>query len=123
MKTIFVKWIAPAALLGVMLAPMAAQADPLGHNDHHPAPINARLHHQDTRILTGERHGMLTPREAERLHARDSRVARQEQRDRWQDHRRHDDRHLTPEQRRHLEWKMNHDSHAINHDEHHHWHG
>lgn len=102
------KWIAPAALLGTLLAPMAAQAAPW----HHRAPVNARLGHQNARIEQGERNGSLNQREANRLEQRDARIHRQEYRDRRSGGR------FTNAERQRLQREENRTSGAINRQKH-----
>lgn len=71
------KLLISAALLGITLLPMAAQA---ASPNHHPGSINARERRQDRRIEQGERRGSLTYRESQRLERRDARLERQEAR-------------------------------------------
>lgn len=78
MKNLGMSWLVPALLLGATLTPSIARADKDDHR--HQQNINARLHHQNTRVEQGERSGSLTNREAQRLEARDARIHRQEAR-------------------------------------------
>ncbi len=97
----FAKCAAAAALLGTLIAPMAAQAQTTHHG------INWRLHHQNARIEQGERSGSLTYRESNRVESRDARIRRQEARMRASGGR------FTPAERRRLQHELNHTSGAI----------
>jgi len=98
------KCAATAALLGTLVAPMAAQAQTT-HSYRHG--INGRLHHQNARIEQGERSGALNGREENRLEARDARIRRQEARMRASGGR------FTPAERRRLQRELNHTNGAI----------
>ena len=104
MNLIF-KALAPVALLGV-LAATAQAAPPRSHDIHH------RLIHQSNRIQQGVSRGQLTPAEAARLRAREAAVARQTARDRASHG------HFSHAERRHVQHELNHDSRAINRDDH-----
>jgi len=100
MKLSLVKFVAPAALLGALLAPIAANAAPW----HNP---NQRLHEQHHRIVQGIRSGQLTPTEARRLEHRDAVI-------RTQDRRFHrTGGYVSPAERARLERELNHSSHSI----------
>ncbi len=105
MKRILIKCLAPAALLGTMLLPMAVQAAP----DHNRQPVAQRLQNQHERIESGVRSGRLTHGEAQRLRARDRQVTQQFRRDR-----RVNGGRLTYGERRRQERELNHGSRAIN---------
>jgi len=96
------KFLVPAALLGTILLPLAAQADSL----------NDRRHDQRQRIEQGVDSGQLTRREQERLNARQAHIRRQEHRDRLSGGR------FTPAERRRIQREYNHTSHAIYRDNH-----
>ncbi len=98
MNTFVLKCLVPAALAGMTLLPMAAQADSL----------RDRQHDQRQRIEQGVHSGQLTRREQFRLNGREARIRHQEYRDR-QEH----DGHLTYGERRHFQREYNHDSRAI----------
>jgi len=102
MKT-FLKFVVPAVMLGVLIAPMAANAIPNGQ-----ANVNARLHRQHARIEAGLHNHDLNRREAGRLQARDNSIHRQERWDRSRDHGR-----LTSNERRNLNGRLNRTSGAI----------
>ena len=76
----------------------------------HPgrAEINSRLRRQDRRINQGERHGQLTPGEAQQLHAEDQSIANQEAQDAAQHH-----GHLTGAERRQINKEENAESRQI----------
>ncbi|BDI34420.1 hypothetical protein CCAX7_64710 [Capsulimonas corticalis] len=103
MKAIFSKLLVPAALMGTMMIPMAAQADTY-HRTH---SINARLHHEHERIVQGERSGQLTRREAAHLNRREWRLHRQEH------HLRETGDRFTPSERARMRREENRTSHAI----------
>jgi hypothetical protein len=101
--SIFVtRCLAPAALLGATLLPLAAHAD----------SINQRLREQRERIRQGVTSGQLTRREQYRLNARDARLRRQEYRARLSGGR------FTPAERRRLQRELNRSSAAIHRQKH-----
>lgn len=97
MKINLVNCLVPAALLGAVLLPLAAQAD----------SINDRLHDQHQRIHQGVASGQLTRREQHRLNAREASIRRQEYRDRLSGGR------FTPRERRHIQGELNRSSRAV----------
>ena len=102
MNTTFTKFLVPAAMLGALIAPVAASAAPIHHHT-----INSRLHHENHRIYEGVRHGSLTPHEAYRLEHREAHLRAQEY------HMRRTGGHLSPWERARLRREENHTSHAI----------
>jgi hypothetical protein len=107
MKLNILKWIVPAALLGITALPIAAQAQP-----YHES-INSRLHNQHARIGQGFEHSQLNGRQVYRLSRRDAQIHRQEHRDR-----RFDNGHLTYGERRNLNRELNRESGTIYRDRH-----
>jgi hypothetical protein len=107
MNTTFAKLLIPAALLGTMMAPVAAKAAPTHHHS-----INGREHQQNHRIYQGVRHGSLTPREAAQLERREANLRRQEY------HARLSGGRLTTRERARLQRKENHVSQTIYHQKH-----
>jgi hypothetical protein len=75
MNTLFVKVLAPIALLGTLAAAPVMAKQP-------PVHAYQRLGHQERRIAQGIRTGELTPRETGRLETREVRMDRQVTRDR-----------------------------------------
>lgn len=86
MKQKLLKLIAPVALLGVTALPVListpAEAAVTHHHHWNRHNINARQHHQQGRIVRGERNGSLTYREANRLERREGQINAIEARDR-----------------------------------------
>ena len=102
MKPIFLSLIAPAAVFGAMVLPVAANA-----KAPNPYGVNARLHRQQERIAFGIANGRLTPGEAVRLERREAAIRRQENYLRFTGGR------LTHKERARLEREENRQSFAI----------
>ena len=98
-----IKLAAAAALLGVTLLPVAAQAQ----------SINQRLQNQHARIRQGVGSDQLTRGEQYRLNRRDASIHRQEYVDRRFDH-----GHLTRGEHRQLNRELNQSSRRIYQDKH-----
>lgn len=111
MKTLTMKCIAPALLLGALALPATAQTPPPPPFHHHEG-INARLHNQQERIHQGVQSDQLTRREQYRLDERDARIRAQEYRARLSGGK------FTPAEHRRLERELNHSSRAIYHQKH-----
>ena len=97
--------LSAAGLLGVLLAPLAAQAQA-----PYPQPTNLHQRFQDqrSRIKQGVADGQLTRREAQGDRSRLNRVRYQDRRDRF-----FQGGHLTAGQRSHQETELNRNSGAI----------
>lgn len=102
---LILKALAPMALFGTLALTTAAQAAPPVY--HGPHNINHRQTDQQKRINQGIHSGRLTPREASHLEYRNTRIARQESRDRASGGR------FTSAERRHIEREENASSQAI----------
>ena len=85
--------------------------------ENHPGrrEVNSRLRRQDHRINQGERHGQLTPGEAQQLHAEDQSIANQEAQDAAAHH-----GHLTKGERQQLNREENAESRQIYQERHDH---
>lgn len=107
MNNPFVKCLVPAALLGMIMLPLAAQAQqpypsPTSPGNAHPRSVNGRLENQHDRIQQGVQSDQLTRGEANRLRYRDARIHRQERIDR-----RMNGGHLTAAERQRLQGRLN----------------
>ena len=103
-----IKLAAAAALLGVTLLPVAAQAQSINQQG-----INQRLHDQHSRIHQGVGSDQLTRGEQYRLNRRDASIHHQEYVDR-----RFDNGHLTRGEHRQLNRELNQSSRRIYQDKH-----
>ena len=106
MKRQLAKFIVPAAFLGALVMPVAAQAQTNG-SFRHPHSVHARLHRQNARIDQGIRNGQLTGREARRVLRSDARIHRQDVRFK------HSSRGLTHARRVRLQHELNRNSRTI----------
>jgi hypothetical protein len=102
MRMILKRLLAPAALVGALLLPMAAQAQSVS-----PRSINVRERNQQRRIRQGVRNGELTRREARHLERREMKLNRAE----WRARRSGGE--LTGQERWRLNRRLNRDSRAI----------
>lgn len=110
MKTNYIAGTLLAALLGLGLMPLQANAQ-----TKYPRPkeVNRRLENQHDRIHQGVRSGALNRRETRNLRLADARVRYQEQRDRI-----NHNGHLTTHEYRQINREMNRNSNRIYRDKH-----
>ncbi len=101
-------------ILKMLVAPalMLAFAAPVFAADPAATPgIDQRLQNQERRIAQGEKSGALTGREAARMERREARIGGDVAKAKA-------DGVVTPQERRHLNKELNHQSRAIHHEKH-----
>jgi hypothetical protein len=109
MKKLWLKVLAPAALIGALALPALGQATP-DNSDRTPR-INARQVNQQRRIEQGVKSGQLTPGETHRLERQQANIQANKLQDKA-------DGHITPQERASLTRQQNRASRTIYRDKH-----